>query len=297
MKKNCIILVAIMSAACLFCGCSKTAASGADTGAVEKVMDIATTQYFTDEEVSDEDLEKILLAGSNAPSAMNGQPWHFSVITDDSVLQQISEGMSFGGGMPGGAMPGGDMPEGFMPADEMPADMERPMPADMDFPDDAGELPENFKEGELPEGFNPDELPEDFDPANGEIPTPPEGFGGGAPAAGGISKAGLTDAPVAIVISCTNGSDLDAGLACQNMSVTAQLLGYGTKIISSPTMALNGEKQSEYRELLGIPENQSAVAILLIGMEDTSVDESVDGYTGASERNPLNEVVTYVTGK
>lgn len=109
-------------------------------------------------------------------------------------------------------------------------------------------------------------------------------------------KAGLTDAPLAIVVSCADGSELDAGLACQNMSVTAQLLGYGTKIISSPTMALNGEKQAEYRQLLGIPENQSAVAILLIGREDTSVDESADGYTGATARKPSEELVTYVNG-
>lgn len=88
---------------------------------------------------------------------------------------------------------------------------------------------------------------------------------------------------------------MDAGLACQNMSVAAQLLGYGTKIISSPTMALNGEKQAEYRELLGIPEDQSAAAILLIGREDTSVDETVDGYTGATERDPMDELVTFVS--
>lgn len=90
---------------------------------------------------------------------------------------------------------------------------------------------------------------------------------------------------------------MDAGLACQNMSVTAQLLGYGTKIISSPTMALNGEKQDEYRALLGIPDNQSAVAVLLIGYVDTAVDETVDGYTGATERNPMSDVVTFVSSQ
>ena len=117
------------------------------------------------------------------------------------------------------------------------------------------------------------------------------GISGGG---GGVTKAALTDAPLAIVVSCADGSELDAGLACQNMSVTAQLLGYGTKIISSPTMALNGSKQAEYRELLGIPENQSAAAILLIGREDTSINETIDGYTGATVRNSFEEVVTYI---
>ena len=77
------------------------------------------------------------------------------------------------------------------------------------------------------------------------------------------------------------------------MSVTAQLLGYGTKILTSPTIALNGEKQEEYRQLLGIPEDYSAAAILLVGYADSSAEEA-DGVTGATERNPLDEQVTYV---
>lgn len=81
------------------------------------------------------------------------------------------------------------------------------------------------------------------------------------------------------------------------MSVAAQLLGYGTKIISSPTLAVNGENQAAYREHLGIPENQAAAAFLLIGMEDTSMDESADAYTSATPRNPLDEMVTYVEGQ
>ena len=93
-------------------------------------------------------------------------------------------------------------------------------------------------------------------------------------------KAGIADAPLAIVVSCSTGAELNAGLACQNMSVTAQLLGYGSKIISSPTIALNGEKQEEYREVLGIPEDYTAVAILLIGYEDTTVDQTADTYSG-----------------
>ena len=232
--------------------------------ALELVADIATTQYFTDEAVDEADIEKILQAGINAPSAMNSQPWHFSLITDKDVLNQINEGMSFGGGMP---------PMGGMPGGNAPADMK---------------MPEGM---ELPEGFGP--------PAGAEGMTPPAGAEGMAPPSGfgsAASKAGLCDAPLVIVVSCKAGSELDAGLACQNMSVAAQLLGYGSKIISSPTMALNGEKQAEYRELLGIPEDMAAAAVLLIGYEDSSVDESIDGYTGASARNPLTDKVSYIMG-
>ena len=220
--------------------------------AIDIVTDIATTQYFTEEAVAEEDINTILLSGINAPSAMNGQKWHFSAITDTEVLQRIADGM--GGGMP---------PAGF-----------------------------------APDGMTPPAMPD------GKAPTMPEPPALGAPdgnapaASGGGSKAvkaGVGDVPLAIVISGAAGSELDAGLACQNMSVTAQLLGYGTKIVTSATMALNGASQEEYKELLGIPDEYTAIAVLLIGHEDTSVDETMDGYTGASVRNPFDEKVTYVT--
>ena len=204
------------------------------------LSDIATTQYFTDTPVPQKDIEMIVQAGIQAPSAMNTQPWHFSVITDTAVLKQISDDMGFGGA------PKGNPDGGMVP------------PEGMTFP-------------------------------GGQLPTAP---GGG----GGMKKAGITDAPLVIVISCKAGSELDAGLACQNMSATAQLLGYGSRIVTSPTMALNGANQDAYRQLLGIPEDCSAAAILLIGAEDTSIDESTDGYTGATARNPMDELVTYITG-
>ena len=293
-----ISLIALLTALCLLGGCGQSAAS-ADP--VTTVADIATTQSFTDEAVKSSDIDTIVMAGVNAPSAMNGQPWHFSVITDAAVLQQISESTGFGGGMPrnGGEMPEGmELPEGEMPeiAEQFP---DGEMPEGMEFPEgmempEGMERPEGMPEGmEFPEGMErPEGMPEGMEfPEGMEMPEGqmPEGFGG---AGGNQSKAGLTDAPLVIVISCKESSELDAGLACQNMSAAAQLLGYGTKIISSPTMAVNGENQQEYRELLGIPEDQSAVAFLLVGVADTENDST----TGATTRNSVDEMVTYVKG-
>lgn len=268
MKTKLLYCIAALCMVCTLClslsGFDALAAGTVYADAAKLVADIATTQYFTDEAVSDADIELIVQAGVNAPSAMNKQPWHFSVISDKAVLEPINGGMSFGGGMP---------PMGNMPAGDFPTDMKPPQGMDM---------PEGFGG----DGFAPPEFSADAAAPAGGFPAP----------AGGSSKAGLTDAPLVIVVSCAAGSDLDAGLACQNMSVTAQLLGYGTKLISSPTMTLNGEKQAEYRELLGIPENMSAAAVLLIGRVDSSVDESIDGYTGATARNPMNDMVSYVKG-
>ena len=191
--------------------------AGAMDTALELLTDVATTQYFTDDAVEEEDIDTILDAGINAPSAMNGQKWHFSAITDKKVLEQIAADMAAG------------------------------------------------------------------------TVTGTSGSDNGTQ-----SKAGIADAPLAIVVSCSSGSEFDAGLACQSMSSAAILLGYGTKIISSPTIVLNGENQDEYRELLGIPEDYSAVAVLLVGYADEDVDESADGYTGATERNSAEDMATYV---
>ena len=110
--KKRIITIALSSAllALVLVGCrqetssddSEEPASDPDDGmtaAAELIADIPTTQAFTDDEVPDEDIDKILSAGINAPSAINGQNWHFTAVTDDDVLQQIADSM--GGGKHG----------------------------------------------------------------------------------------------------------------------------------------------------------------------------------------------------
>lgn len=133
---------------------------------------------------------------------------------------------------------------------------------------------------------------------NGERPAMPEGKdfpampeGGSMPAmpAGG-AKASLGDAPLAIVVYKDEGSaspdpDFDCGLAVQNMYLAATSLGYGAKIVSSPTMTLNGENHDAICEQLGVEASYTAVAVLLVG----TPDESVDGVTGASTRAGLEE--------
>ena len=278
----------------LLSGCSQTngQASGQDTGenvgtsdtqALSLVTDIPTTQSFTDEAVKEEDVTTILTAGVNTPSAMNGQPWHFAVITDQATLQQIANDM--GGGFSAGMQP----PAAGEGAADIPAAPPEGGGENMELPEGT-EPPEDWNENmELPEGAEP--------PTEGSgDSTPPTTDDSGDGSGTTPAKADITGAPLAIVISCAEGSELDAGLACQTMSVTAQLLGYGTKILTSPTIALNGEKQEEYRQLLGIPDDYSAAVILLVGYADSSAEEA-DGVTGATQRNPLDEQVTYVAAE
>lgn len=196
----------------------------ADTS-IETIMNVGTTQAFTDEAVSSEDLETIARAGLSAESAINQQPWHFVIVTNQDVMEEIS-----GSGM------------GFAPP---------------------------------PNAF-PENAPKRADAADGqeEMPKMPP-----APSATGAAKAALGDTPAAIIIykngnTASPDASFDCGLAAQNMYIAAASLGYGVKIVSSPTMALNGDNHDALCEKLGVDTSMQAVAVLLIGHKDDSIDST-----------------------
>ena len=252
MKRKSLLLVTVLllSAALSACGnIAGNSAAGYDDAA-KVLTGVKTTQFFTEEKVADEDMEKILSAGVNAPSAMNTQPWHFTAVTDEEVAQKLADAMK---SMKPPAMKDGEA--GMPPA--MPEGMEGKKP-----PENAPNPPEN-------------------------APKPPEG---GADFAKMPNKAGIGDAPLTIVISCKEGSELDAGLAIQNMSAEAQLLGYGTKIMTAPAMALNND---EYKEMLSVPEGQKIAAVLIVG-KAAAGEDNPDAVSSATVRNDFNDVVTVI---
>jgi len=209
--------------------CALTLSASAQT-AVDVILSAGTTQAFKTDAIPDEDLTTILQAGLSATSAINQQPWHFAVITNQDVMKEIGSSM----GAPAGAPPAG-----------------------------------------APAGAPPSGAPK-------------------MPAASG-AKAGLGDSPVAIIVYMNEGTPspdehFDCGLATQNMVIAANALGYGTKIVSAPTMALNGENHDAICEKLGVDKAYNAVAVLLLGY----TDDAVDGATGASVRSALEEKVTFV---
>jgi nitroreductase len=55
--------------------------------AIEKRRTIRIYQ----EPATEEQLRKILLSGSKAPSAVNSQPWEFIIIEDQSIIAQLAE--------------------------------------------------------------------------------------------------------------------------------------------------------------------------------------------------------------
>ena len=244
-------LISIMLMLVLLCGMAS-----AET-AVDWMIDSRTTQSFTDEAIPDEDLQAILEAGLAATSAINQQPWFFVAVTSQEAMNEIKGSSGGFGGAPAGGF--GDAP--------------------------AGGMPEGAPAGDMPEGAPAGDMPE------GERPTPPQG--GGMP--GGSAKAGLGDSPVAIIIYMDEGSkspnaSFDCGLATQNMFLAAKALGYGAKIVSSPTMQLNGANHDALCEMLGVDKAYTAVAVLLIGREA----ETVDATSSASVRSGVDEKVSFV---
>lgn len=58
---------------------------------LEAIMTRRSVRDFRPDTVSDADIETLLKAGMQAPSAVNERPWHFVVINDQEILHKIPE--------------------------------------------------------------------------------------------------------------------------------------------------------------------------------------------------------------
>lgn len=59
-----------------------------------------SVRVYSEKKISDEEIEKILRAAMQAPSAGNEQPWHFIVVRDREMLRKMSEAFTFGQMLP-----------------------------------------------------------------------------------------------------------------------------------------------------------------------------------------------------
>ena len=57
----------------------------------ENIMSRTSVRSYTEKPVEQEKVEMMLRAGMAAPSACNKQPWHFVVINDREILDQIPQ--------------------------------------------------------------------------------------------------------------------------------------------------------------------------------------------------------------
>ncbi|MDP4090699.1 MAG: nitroreductase [Bacillota bacterium] len=51
-----------------------------------------STRAFKSEQIKEEELQEILQAGIYAPSANNGQPWHFTAVQNKELIDSLNEG-------------------------------------------------------------------------------------------------------------------------------------------------------------------------------------------------------------
>lgn len=57
------------------------------------IMTRASVRTYTDEQISDDLIEKILRAGMAAPSAVNKQPWEFVVVKDSAMCIALADSL------------------------------------------------------------------------------------------------------------------------------------------------------------------------------------------------------------
>lgn len=93
-----VLLAAALLIVCLQWACSGRTASSADSSTaidtasivINTIMSRTSVRAYTDQDVSPEQVERLLQAAMSAPTAGNKQPWRFIVIRDKAILQQIS---------------------------------------------------------------------------------------------------------------------------------------------------------------------------------------------------------------
>lgn len=220
-------------ALCAFSTVSFSSSDGIDKDPLSIVEDVPTCQAFLKDPVPEADLLRITHAGANAPSAMNMQPWHFTVVSDSKIIDDLVSAQK--------------QAMGNMKMPPRPKDMPAGAPG-------------------MPKG----------------MPKPPTGRG---------PKSGLGDSPAVIFISCNPGSEFDAGLACESMNDMANLLGYGTKIISSIKMMFGGDNKADLYKTLQVPEGQEIVAAILLGKADGA---KYDAVSSATPRNDFENVASFL---
>jgi len=97
MKKKLVVLVLSIAIAAFFFACISTTVKQ-DSNSEEKnpsnfinmILDSYSERAFKEGAVPDDMIETILKCAQKAPSAGNGQPWHFTVITNNEVVRQTA---------------------------------------------------------------------------------------------------------------------------------------------------------------------------------------------------------------
>ena len=58
---------------------------------MQEIFKRRSVRKYTDQNIDQETIEKIVAAGMSAPSARDERPWHFIVVQDKNTLQDMSQ--------------------------------------------------------------------------------------------------------------------------------------------------------------------------------------------------------------
>lgn len=57
---------------------------------IKNILSRKSVRHYLSEQIKAEDLDLIIKSGLQAPSAMNRQPWHFTVIQDQNIINNLN---------------------------------------------------------------------------------------------------------------------------------------------------------------------------------------------------------------
>lgn len=84
-------IICLCAALFAACGQNNDKSMKESNETIETIMSRTSIREYTDEAVSDDDIETLLRTGMAAPSCCNIQPWHFVVVKDKKIRQQITD--------------------------------------------------------------------------------------------------------------------------------------------------------------------------------------------------------------
>ena len=85
MKRILFCLVALAAV----CACSNTPAPEVENTTLQTIMNRKSVRSYTDQKLTDAQIETLLKAAMAAPSGINLQPWRFIVVTDQAVKDAL----------------------------------------------------------------------------------------------------------------------------------------------------------------------------------------------------------------
>lgn len=124
MKK--IAIIGLSSLLLTGCGKNSEKVMKENKGTIETIMSRTSIRQYTDETISDNEMEALLRAGMAAPSCCNIQPWHFVVVKDQKIRQLMADSI-------GPAQPAAKAPAVIVVCGDMKIMRESPVKDNQDY--------------------------------------------------------------------------------------------------------------------------------------------------------------------